>query len=542
VTAFVHGAPHRPLGGRPKGLLTALVGALAALALATGVDGGLGGSPARALAPEAPSLVDAASTPAAELSARIDLALTQPFLAEAQVGVSVLDLETGQVLYQRGDTLPLNPASNVKLVTTAAALGILGPAHRYATALYREDGALSGTTIKGNVYLQGSGDPALVTSDLLDLAGTLRARGVKRISGGIVIDASRFDRDELPPGYDQKDEVASYRAPCGATVVNFNTFEVHVRPGDTVGSAPFTGVAPPVDGIDLTVTATTEAGRRRSLIAEYEPDGSTIALALAGTLGVDSSPTSFRYPVADPSAYAGQVLALALERQGIKVGRAKITLGTVPKDAVFLVAHQSASLSVLVRSVNKLSNNFMAEQILKTLDARPGPATFAGALERVRGYLGALGVPTEGMQLGNGSGLYDTNRVTPAQFTALLAAVYRDLRIRPDYLASLSIMGVDGTARSRLRGSSRAGWVRVKTGTLDGVSALTGYAGAPDRKPIAFAIILNGLKKSDASQARALQNEIAELLALHAAGEPLVTLADLKKATEAGVLDEGEEE
>jgi D-alanyl-D-alanine carboxypeptidase/D-alanyl-D-alanine-endopeptidase (penicillin-binding protein 4) len=466
--------------------------------------------------------------------------LAQPFLAEAQIGVSVVDLETGQVLYQRGEVLPLNPASNAKLVTTAAALGILGPAHRYATALWREDGALSGSVIKGNVYLQGSGDPALVTTDLLELAGTLRARGIKRV-GGIVVDARAFDRDELPPGFDQKDELASYRAPCGATVVNFNTFEVHVRPGDSVGAAPFAGIAPPVDGLELEVTATTEAGRRRALFMDYEVDGSDIALELRGKVGIDGSPTSLRYPVADPSAYAGRVLAHALERQGIKVGRAKIGLGPVPDDAVFLVAHQSPPLSVLVRSVNKLSNNFMAEQILKTLDARPGPATFAGALERVRTYLGELGVPTEGLVLGNGSGLYDNNRISAAQLTALLGAVYRDERIQPDFMASLAIMGVDGTTRSRLRGSSRAGWLRVKTGTLDGVSALAGYAGAPDRKPIAFSILLNGLRKSDASQARALQNEAAELLALHAAGEPLVTLADAKTAGAGGELDEGEQ-
>jgi len=490
----------------------------------------LRGSPARALAPApAPtpasasgaSASPAAPSPAPELAARLDAALDRPFLAEAQVGVSVVDLETGQVLYQRGDGVPLNPASNAKLVTTAAALGILGPAHRYTTSLYRQDGALSGSTIKGDVYLRGSGDPALVTSDLYELADTLAARGIKRITGGIVVDASCFDRDELPQGFDQKQELASYRAPSGGVAVNFNTFVVHVRPGDTVGSAPFAGVVPPVSGIDLTVTAITEAGRRRSLFADYEPDGSTLALTLRGTVGVASSPRSLRYPVVDPSLYAGQVLALVLKRHGIRLGRATIGTGPVPAKAQLLAAHQSAPLAVLVRSVNKLSNNFMAEQILKTLDASPGPATFEGALRRVRAHLQALGVPTEGLELGNGSGLYDTNRISTAQLTALLRAVYRDLRLRPDYLASLAIMGVDGTTRSRLRKSSRAGWVRAKTGTLDGVSALSGYAGAPDRDPIAFSILFNGLRRSDTSQARAVQNEVAELLALHAAGQPL---------------------
>ncbi|MCX4242429.1 D-alanyl-D-alanine carboxypeptidase/D-alanyl-D-alanine endopeptidase [Paraliomyxa miuraensis] len=497
---------------RRLGLCAALLGAL--LSWGTGPD--LGGRPARALAP---GPAEGSSAPA--LVAEIDAALAKRFLAEAQVGVSVVDLETGEVLYQRGDTVPLNPASNVKLVTTASALGLLGPAHRYATGLYHDDGALSGSTIKGDLYLRGSGDPSLVSADLYELVETLHARGIKRITGGIVVDATCFDRDELPPGFDQKQELASYRAPSGCMSVDFNTFEVHVRPAEGVGSPPFAGVVPPVEGITLGVEATTASGRRRSLFADYEDDGPAIALRLRGTVGVGSSATTLRYPVVDPSTHAGQVLASLLRRGGIKVGRSRITTGKVPAKAPLVAAHASAPLSVLVRSVNKLSNNFMAEQILKTIDQDSSPATFDGALGRVRAHLAALGVPSEGLSLGNGSGLYDTNRISPAQLTALLSAVYADLRVRPDFLASLAIMGVDGTTRSRLRKSSRAGWIRAKTGTLDGVSALSGYAGAPDRDPIAFSILFNGLRRADTSQARAVQNEIVELLARHAAGLPL---------------------
>ncbi|MCA9655598.1 MAG: D-alanyl-D-alanine carboxypeptidase/D-alanyl-D-alanine-endopeptidase [Myxococcales bacterium] len=456
----------------------------------------------------------------AQLATLVDDALSEPFLAEAQVGVSIVDLETGEALVERGAELPLNPASNVKLVTTAAALGILGPAHRYSTGVYHDEGALSGTTIRGELYLQGSGDPALVTANLYELAGKLRARGIEKITGGITVDASTFDRDELPPGFDQKQELASFRAPGGATVVNFDTFEVHVRPG-AVGKAPFAGVEPPVAGVALTVTATTEAGGKRELLADYEAKDDHVELELRGTLGVDSGATSFRYPIDDPSRYAGELLALVLERQGIKVGRKKIKTGKVPRKAELLAAHHSDPLGVLVRSVNKFSNNFMAEQILKTIDADPGPATFEGALQRVREHLQARGVPTEGLKLGNGSGLYDTNRVSAGQFTALLSSVYADERIRPDYMASLAIMGVDGTTRSRLEDTPHAGWVRVKTGTLDGVSSLSGYAGAPGRKPIAFSILFNGIRKWDNGRAHKVQDRIVELLARYAAGQPL---------------------
>jgi len=462
--------------------------------------------------------------PTAEaLAAALDLAVARPFLAEAQIGVSAVDLETGAVLYRHDDTVPLNPASNVKLVTTAAALGILGPAHRYTTAVYCDEDALSGATVTGDVVLRGSGDPALVTADLLELAGRLRALGIRRITGGVIVDASAFDRDELPPGFDQKNELASYRAPSGATVVNFNTFVVHARPGPAAGRPIFAGVDPPVAGITLGNEATTEAGRRRKLFADYDTEGKGITLGLRGTLGVDSGFGQYRYPVDDPSTYAGALLVSVLRQNDIKLGRTRIELGSVPRASTLLASHQSAPLGVLVRSVNKFSNNFMAEQILKTIDAQPGPATFEGALKRVHQHLAARGVPTEGLKLGNGSGLYDTNRVSAAQFTALLRAVYRDARIQPDYMASLAIMGVDGTTRSRLKKSTRRGWLRVKTGTLDGVSALSGYAGAPGRRPIAFSVVVNGIRRSETSQARAVQDAIAERLALYAAGQPLDT-------------------
>ncbi|MCH9688971.1 MAG: D-alanyl-D-alanine carboxypeptidase/D-alanyl-D-alanine-endopeptidase [Deltaproteobacteria bacterium] len=511
---------------RQRGPLTLLLAAAAVVAIA-GVDQAPASarSPASAVAPLAATTTATAQSPEATPSQAeglvpfIDAALDKRFLADAAVGVSVVDLETGKVLYQRGDTTPLNPASNVKLVTTASALGILGPSHTYTTGLYRKDGALSGSTIKGSLYLRGSGDPALVTANLYELVGKLQGQGITKITGGIVVDASAFDRDELPPGFDQKNEVASYRAPSGATVVNFNTFEVHVRPSDTVGTAPFAGVVPPVGHIALRLEAKTEAGGKRRLFADLDHGEDGTDLRLHGTLGADSSATSFRYPVANPSRYAGELLALMLKQHGIRRGSKRIKMGRVPSKARLLAAHRSAPLGVLIRSVNKFSNNFMAEQILKTIDVDSSPATFDGALRRVREHLVARGVPAEGLSLGNGSGLYDTNRISPAQLTAVLAMVYADLRIRPDFMASLAIMGIDGTTRSRLRDTDEAGWIRVKTGTLDGVSALSGYAGAPGRKPIVFSILFNGLRRSDTSQARRVQDSIARALAQHAAGK-----------------------
>jgi len=455
------------------------------------------------------------------LSGQIDLLLEAPILADATVGIHVVDLETGKVLYTRGGDVPLNPASNVKLLTTAAALVALGPEHRYVTRILRNDGALSGSVVKGDVYLQGSGDPNLVTEDLMALASELHARGVRRITGGVVVDSTRFDQDELPPGFDQKDELASYRAPSSATSVNFNTFVVRAAPGANVGDAALVGLDPPVGGIALTNTATTVAGRKRKLFADVDGSGPTVKIEIRGTMGEDASAARYRYPITNPSRHAGEVLLHALKKQGIRVGRKKVKVAAAPKNARSLATHFSDPLSSLIRSVNKFSNNFMAEQILKTLAPTDAPASFSAASAREREALAELGVDLEGARLTNGSGLYDTNRVSPQMVTALLKAMYGDFRYRADYLASLAVMGVDGTTRSRLSDTDAARWVRVKTGTLDGISALSGYVGARGRKPIVFSILLNDLPAGGTSAARTVQNDVALMLSRYAGGRPL---------------------
>lgn len=505
----------------PSSKLATFLALAAALAIATpiGARDRADAAPAAEPAPVAPAVVYPPT-----LEGQIDAALAQPFLATAQVGVVAVDLASGETLYHKNETTGLNPASNVKLVTTAAALGLLGPAHRYSTRLYHEKDALKDGAIEGDLYLRGGGDPSLVTEDLYSLAGELRARGIRRISGGIVIDATRFDRDELPPGFDQKDELAAYRAPSGAAAVNFNTFEVRVKPASTADAAPFAMIDPPVAGIELVNEAMTKPGHLDRLGVDVENDKKKgLVVTLRGNIGIDAGVRAYRYPVVDPSRYAGEALAVALKHRGIKLGRSRIKIGEVPRDAGLVAVHYSQPLSVLIRAVNKHSNNFMAEQILKGLAPAGSPATFAGALQRVRDHLGEIGVPSEGLQLGNGSGLYDTNRISAAQFVKILGAVFADFRVSSDYLASLAIMGVDGTTRSRLEHSDRRGFVRAKTGTLDGVYCLTGYAGAPGRAPIAFSILFNGVAKADAGNARAAQNRVAEVLARYAAGMPLVT-------------------
>ena len=460
----------------------------------------------------------APAAPRASLAATLDglLAAAKP-LAKATIGVVVIDVASGEVVYERGADLPINPASNIKLVTTASALALLGPEHRYVTRLRVARGARQDGVIAGDLYLQGGGDPSLVSADLYQLAGELKALGITRVDGGVVVDATAFDRDELPPGFDQKDEFAYYRTPGGAASVNFNTYVVHVRPG-AVGQAAAVVVDPPLPGLAVKSEVMTVAGRRDQVTATPASvtSGDLAApLALGGTIGADAGPRSYRYPIADPSRYAGELLRAVLAQRGVTVAKG-VRVEAAPRDAEVLATHRSEPLSVLIRGVNKLSNNFMAEQILKSLDPA-SPATFAGALARVREHLGGLGVASEGLRLTNGSGLYDTNRLTARQLVRLLVRVHEDFRIAADFLASLPIMGADGTLRERLVGSAAQRYVRAKTGTLNQASSLSGYAGAHGRPPLAFAVLVGDINRAKLRAARDLQNQIAAALAAEVA-------------------------
>ena len=470
------------------------------------------------------ALAAPAPAPAVEpltLQARIDAVLAAPFLAGATVGVHVVDLASDTVLYTRNAEVVQNPASNVKLVTTAAALALLGPEHRYVTRVYIDRKSLHGHTVDGDLYLRGGGDPSLITADLYQLASDLRALGIHKISGGLVLDTTQFDRDELPPGFDQKDELAAYRSPGGALSVNFGTYVVLARPGGKAGEPVLAAVDPPVPSIHIDNKATTEAGGRTRLRVGVEPDpkGHGLTVTLAGTIGVDAEPAEYRYPVASPAEYTGEVFRLVLAQRGVKLGKPGVRLAALPDKAERVAIARSQPLSVLVRSVNKLSNNYMAEHILKTLDTAT-PQTYAGGLRRVQAWLTEQGVATAGFSMTNGSGLYDSNRITAAQLTTLLVRVHRDFRIAGDFLASLAIAGADGTMRSRLQDSPAQRFVRAKTGTLDEVSALAGYAGAVGKSPIVFAILVTGLDRWKAGAVKKAQNEIAELLAAAAAARP----------------------
>jgi D-alanyl-D-alanine carboxypeptidase/D-alanyl-D-alanine-endopeptidase (penicillin-binding protein 4) len=439
-------------------------------------------------------------------------------LPGARIGIAVADLDSDRIVYQRDADGMYNTASNTKLITASAALALLGPDFRYYTAMYGAEPNRRGK-VDGDLHIRGRGDPTLGTGDLYQLVRELRQNGVKSIEGGIVVDANYFDSRDLPPHFEEKpDDPAPYRALVGSTSLNFNAVTLSVRPAPRGSGLCQVAVDPPNDYIEIDSRVRTVRKGRSRIRIENQATGQKMRFVLRGQLRRDDGVKIYRRRVADPVLYLGATLRTAIERSGIELGSRTITTGEVPRNTTALAWRVSEPLAVVVRGLGKYSNNYVAEMLLKTVGAakrtdKSRPASWEEALGIVRSWLVAtIGWTADGFYYGNGSGLYASNRFSPRQIVRLLSVGYRDFRWGPDLVASLSIAGVDGTVSRRMSNGPAAGRVRAKTGTLDGVSTLSGYVATDGRAPLAFAILVNGFADENAAHARLLQNDVCEAM------------------------------
>ena len=484
--------------------------------------------PVPGLAPPAAPAPDQPKAPAdpaarrAWLKAELDEVLNAPALAKAKIGVLAIESDTGKPLYARGDKTPLNAASNVKIVTSAAALSLLGPEYRWRTTLsIAASAALSASgEVAGDLGLRGGGDPTLVGEDLAAMVADLAALGVHRVHGALVVDDGFFDGATVGPAYDQKKESSASRAPSSAASLDFNAVAVTIIPGAAAGAPARVTVEPASPYFVVSGNVVTAADGPASAAVETRDEGGTrTRVVVAGRVRLGAEPRTFYRRVDHPALFLGQSLRQQLERRGILVDK-PTRVGAVPAAGQrVLSTHESAPLAVVVQDLNKRSNNFMAEQVVRTLGAeivgRPG--TWDKGLEAVARYLATVGLPRGAYQMTNGSGLYDSNHFSAEQLVTVLRAASRDFRISAEFLASLAIAGTDGTIAHRMSGTLAERYVRAKTGTLANVSCLSGFAGSPGRVPVIFSILMNDV--ASAADARHAQDRVATLLVAYLEAE-----------------------
>ncbi|RKF25603.1 D-alanyl-D-alanine carboxypeptidase/D-alanyl-D-alanine-endopeptidase [Micromonospora globbae] len=453
------------------------------------------------------------------LNATLDAILADARLDGAQASVVVADVATGQTLYDRNGDRRLVPASNTKLLTSTAAMALLGPDHRFTTDV-RTSGKRRAGVVSGNLYLRGGGDPTMLAADYDALAAQVAASGVRVVTGNLVADDTRYDSTRLGPDWTWDDEPWYYAAQVSALTVapdtdyDAGTVIVHAAPG-RAGAAPVLTTTPPTSYLRFDNRATTVADGETSISFEREHGGNTVVVT--GQIAVGDEPASDWVTVWEPTGYAADVFRAALKRHGVRVLGATVLGRPTPSGATAVARHDSMPLAELMVPFLKLSNNGHAEVLTKEIGAvARGSGTWSAGLSAIAGYVAGAGMDTGTLRQRDGSGLSRRNLIPAGEFVDLLTAVRSEPWFDAWY-AALPIAGqaerfVGGTLRSRMQGTPAAGNVHAKTGSLTGVSGLSGYVTDADGRVLAFSILLNNYL---ASSVKGLEDQIAIALATH---------------------------
>lgn len=414
-------------------------------------------------------------------------------LKNARVSVDVRSLDDGSAVFSKDADELLNPASNVKLFTTAAALTALGVDYRFDTD-FLTDTELDKDGKAKVLYVRGKGDPSITTERLYAITADLVHAGLKEVQD-VVVDDGYFDAQREAPGFDQESGDKAYLAPTGAVSLNWNTIGVYLRPGTQVGEKASAEVEPASDYfvVESALSTGTKTQRHYTVKCSLEKDRVRQKLKVEGAVPLDKGTWSVWKKVYSPPLYFGFTLKALLAQRGVKV-KGKVKTGETPRAAKLLFVSQSDTLDMILKRLNKNSSNFVAEQLLKTLGAEKKglPGTSSGGVEVVEDLLAnEVGLPRGTFIMRNGSGLNDTNRFSARQTTRLLEHMFRRFPLAPEFLSGLPIGGKDGTLKYRFEGTEAVGRLRAKTGTLENVSALSGYVQAVGGERFVFSIMVN---------------------------------------------------
>jgi D-alanyl-D-alanine carboxypeptidase/D-alanyl-D-alanine-endopeptidase (penicillin-binding protein 4) len=457
---------------------------------------------AAACAPAHPTLAPAA--PGRRATAlRVDLArlFGAPVFAHAFWAVRIESLRTGEVLFSLNPGIHVMPASNMKIVTLAAAAERLGWDYRFETKLVSAAPVTDGV-LQGDLVVVGGGDPSLNERNgraaaVFDAwAASLETAGIHAVAGALVADGRAFDREGLGAGWAWDDLAYGYAAPVGALEFDEGLARLTITPGAAPGDPAALALEPPESGLVVTNLVTTGAADERPSLDFRRLPGQA-RLEARGTVPAGAAPLVRSVSVDDPAAYFARAARAALAARGIEIRGGAATAAERPAaaDAAaggrVLALTQSPPLSDIATVLMKVSQNLYAETLLKALGRDGGPGTAERGIAAVRDVLAGWGLDPDGYVQVDGSGLSRYDYVTADLIVAILKHLYDDPRHRDPFLATLPIAGVDGTLAGRLEHTPAAGNARAKTGTLANVRALSGYVTTRDGEPLVFSIIAN---------------------------------------------------
>ncbi len=450
-----------------------------------------------------------------ELQTSIRSILLRPQFIRSQIGIKVVSLDTGKVMFEQNAEKYFMPASNMKTFTVSTALAKLTPDFRFVTSVYAGAKPDAGGVIKGDLTVYGRGDPSIAAAfnngdyykGMENLADRIVQAGVKRVEGSLVGDESYFTGEPIPIGWEWDDLQWYYGAEISALTVNDNSLDVTVRPGSSVGAFASVTLAPALPGITLKnrVTTAPAGAKRESEI--FKPLGQNV-FDVSGRIAINDPGAVANFgsvAINRPALAFMTMLRQLLEQKGVVItgqtrvvnAKEKAPLSVASSTPWIEIAKlESPPLSVIAAKTLKPSQNLYTELILRALGETLGDKTVPNKTSDQRGiavvdkFLQEMGVADGSVLMADGSGLSRHDLVTPAAlvqaFTFMsrhsYAAVWRD---------ALPIGGVDGTLKNRLKGAATINNVRAKTGTIDQVSSLSGYMTTASGERLAFSIMTN---------------------------------------------------
>jgi serine-type D-Ala-D-Ala carboxypeptidase/endopeptidase (penicillin-binding protein 4) len=394
-------------------------------------------------------------------------------------GVAVFVQEAGaqRPRLEHNGAQPMNPASLMKLLTTFAALDLLGPAFTWNTSAWL-NGTMQGDVLQGDLVLKGGGDPKLTIEDLWLFVRSLRARGLREIRGDLLLDRSYFEASDHDPGEFDDEPLRPYNVGPDALLVNFKSFRFNFVP-DADSHLVSVLVEPRPAALEVAASVKAADGPcgdwKERLRADFQSLGNTARATFGGQFPLSCGEKTWNVSLLSPTAYTGGVFRELWEEAGGKLAGG-VKTGSAAPNAKLLATQESAQLSEIVRDINKYSNNVMARQLYLTLSAEllhvPGSA--ARSAQVVDGWLKQRGLVFRELSVENGSGLSRVDRIGAQHLGELLLAAYNSA-VMPELMASLPLVANDGTMKKRLNEKSIAGRAHIKTGTLEGVKCVAGY-------------------------------------------------------------------
>lgn len=450
------------------------------------------------------SSLSVATTPS--LKAQLDPLFADSLFPPANVGVKIVSLTQGRDLYALNERMLFNPASNQKLFTSAAALTLLGKDATFPTVV-------SADTARKRIIITGGADPLLSTADLDSIARMCATSLPAGTGWDVGVNVRLFDSLYWGAGWTWDEEPSDYGMFLSPLMLNLNTVTVTVTPGLTAGAPPFVSVDPPsaYTPVQNTAVTTSDSVSRALRVTRNWMERSN-TIQVSGAMNLRERRRQEILSVWRPELYAGTVFSELLGKYGVATsGRVVLDSSGAPGAVLFSFEHR---IDTVLTFMNKVSDNLTAETMLKVIAARKVgvPGSAENGARCVNQFLATAGIDTNGIVIADGSGLSRYDLTSPATTIKLLKRMFADSVNFPLYYHTLPIAGVDGTIGRRMRGTLAAGNLRAKTGTLSGVTALSGYVRTLDGEWLAFSIMMQHYPGSS-REYRAVQDAIGAILA-----------------------------